>query len=497
MKIMISVLSMLFIVQLLNSQLSFSDDILISSQNVEPMLAVPADINGDGDMDVLAISGGDNKVCWYENQDGLGTFSTQHLISNTYQIPSCLAVADLDADDDLDIIVTYYVSDRVVWFKNINGNGTFEEQTTIDDSRDGAFHVSIADIDNDGDDDIFVASWEDDTFCWYENLDGMGSFSSANIIATDAAKACRIIPADLDSDGDFDLVVGTNYITNEIYWYQNIDGNGTFQQRETITTAVDNLLSIWICDLDADGDPDILSASTDDDKTAWYENVDGNGNFGGQQVISSNTEDAFQITTADLDNDEDKDVIVSCGVWNKIVYFLNDGNQNFGDMNYVSNDAPFVHGTLAADFDNDDDQDLVSAFWGSDKIVWFRNELSVNVDDEFHNLADPIHFRNYPNPFNPSTTITFNISNKKNEQFELIIYNLKGQRVKDLSPSLCHAETFDKLRTGSVEVRGENMFKIIWNGTNDNDQPVSSGTYFTVLTQNGKILASNKITLMK
>ena len=418
---------------LLYSQLSFSNEILISTQNVEPMLAIPADIDDDDDFDVVAISGGDNKVCWFENQDGLGTFSAPNLISNTYQIPSCLAVADFDADDDLDLVVTYYVSDRIVWYKNVNGNGTFEEQTVIDDTRDGAFHVSTADVDNDGDTDVLVASWEDNTFAWYENLNGLGNFSMAHIITDNAEKACRIIPVDLDLDGDFDIVVGTNYINNEIYWYENTDSSGTFERRETITTEVNNLLSIWVSDLDNDNDHDILSASTDDDKTAWYENLDGNGIFGDQQIISSNTEDAFQISTADLDNDNDEDVIVSCGVWNKIVYFLNQGTASFGEVQFVCEDATFVHSTLAADFDNDDDQDLVSTFWGSDKIVWFKNEFSTETDEDLFSSNDSYQLWNYPNPFNPSTTISFESNNEVNENTELIIYNLKGQKVKQFS----------------------------------------------------------------
>ncbi|RLC48410.1 MAG: hypothetical protein DRI23_10430 [Candidatus Cloacimonadota bacterium] len=82
---------------------------------------------------------------------------------------------------------------------------------------------------------------------------------------------------------------------------------------------------------------------------------------------------------------------------------------------------------------------------------------------------------NYPNPFNPSTTISFSISNEQNEQIELIIYNLKGQKIKTFSPSLCHPEL--------VEGRGE--ASVIWNGTNENNQPVSSGIYFYKLKAGG------------
>ena len=105
-------------------------------------------------------------------------------------------------------------------------------------------------------------------------------------------------------------------------------------------------------------------------------------------------------------------------------------------------------------------------------------------------------FANYPNPFNPTTTISFNVSNEQNERIELVIYNLKGQRIKTFFPSLCHPEPFDKLRTGSVEGRGEMKYSVVWNGTDDNGHPVSSGIYFYKLKA-GDFEKIRKMLLMK
>ena len=97
--------------------------------------------------------------------------------------------------------------------------------------------------------------------------------------------------------------------------------------------------------------------------------------------------------------------------------------------------------------------------------------------------------RNYPNPFNPTTTITFNLTTESTEITELVIYNLKGQKVKNLSPSLCHPEL--------VEGRGRRQYSVIWNGTNQNNKPVSSGIYFYKLIIDGEYSASNKMILLK
>jgi len=91
--------------------------------------------------------------------------------------------------------------------------------------------------------------------------------------------------------------------------------------------------------------------------------------------------------------------------------------------------------------------------------------------------------RNYPNPFNPSTSITFKLSNELNQQIEnleLIVYNLKGQKVKKL-------EIINlKLGINNVE----------WNGTDQNNKSVSSGIYFYKLKA-GNFQQIRKMMLLK
>jgi hypothetical protein len=119
-------------------------------------------------------------------------------------------------------------------------------------------------------------------------------------------------------------------------------------------------------------------------------------------------------------------------------------------------------------------------------FVQLDNLVSV-YDESIPNISSQLN--NYPNPFNPTTTISFKLTSENIENTELVIYNLKGQKVKDLSTSLCHPEF--------IEGRGERNYSVIWNGTNQTNQPVSSGIYYAIIKQNGKVLASNKMVLMK
>ena len=84
----------------------------------------------------------------------------------------------------------------------------------------------------------------------------------------------------------------------------------------------------------------------------------------------------------------------------------------------------------------------------------------------------------YPNPFNPSTTISFDIKEKTNVNIE--IFNIKGQRVKQL--------VNQEVATG--------RHRIVWNGTDHNNRPVSSGVYFYKM-QASEYSKINKIIMMK
>ena len=104
----------------------------------------------------------------------------------------------------------------------------------------------------------------------------------------------------------------------------------------------------------------------------------------------------------------------------------------------------------------------------------------VEIDDSVI-IQTPIMelYQNYPNPFNPSTTIEFSIKN--NSQVELLVYNIKGQKVKQL--------VSDYLLAG--------QYGIVWNGDDDNCKPVASGIYCYKLNVDGEIETVRKCLLLK
>ena len=104
----------------------------------------------------------------------------------------------------------------------------------------------------------------------------------------------------------------------------------------------------------------------------------------------------------------------------------------------------------------------------------------VSVQDE--QLVLPNYkLNNYPNPFNPTTTISFSLTSEITDSMELVIYNIKGQEMKQLNSNQISA--------------GQNS--IIWNGTDKYGHPVSSGVYYYSLKLNGKTVATKKCLLLK
>ncbi|MFH1733859.1 MAG: VCBS repeat-containing protein, partial [bacterium] len=257
------------------AQTSFSDEIIITGQTYAANSIFSADLDGDGDHDLLSASSGDDKIAWYENIDGLGTFGPQQVITTSAGDAQSVYSADLDGDGDHDVLSASMYDDKIAWYENLDGQGTFGPQQVITTSANGAKSVFSADLDGDGDNDVLSASSGDDKIAWYENTDGLGTFGPQLIIMS-ATDAVAVFSVDLDGDGDNDVLSASDW-DDRIAWYENIDGQGRFGTQQIITTNTNGARSVFSTDLDGDGDNDVLSASSIDNKIAWFKNLDGQG----------------------------------------------------------------------------------------------------------------------------------------------------------------------------------------------------------------------------
>ncbi len=301
---------------------AFGPEQIISNLTDRAYSVDTADFDGDGDLDVLSASFADNKIAWYENTDGLATFGPQQIINGTAIGAWSAQAGDLDGDGDPDVASVSDTIDTVFWYENTDGLGSFGPPTILSTTSDGAVNISIADLDGDLDNDLLVASSLDDTVAWFENTDGLGTFSASQPIITTADGVRSAHAADLDGDGDLD-VLSASGTDDTVSWHENTDGLATFGPRQIITSLADGARTVWTGDLDNDGDLDVLAASIEDDTVAWFENLDGLGSFGPEQVMTSTADGAFSVRTYDFDGDGDLEVIAGAVLGDEVFWFEN------------------------------------------------------------------------------------------------------------------------------------------------------------------------------
>ena len=122
-----------------------------------------------------------------------------------------------------------------------------------------------------------------------------------------------------------------------------------------------------------------------------------------------------------------------------------------------------------------------SEFFSSGLVSYLINMNDLPIDQNEIIISSKYNLSNHPNPFNPSTEISFTLTAENVESVKIEIYNIKGQKVKQLFK--------DQLPTGK--------HSFVWNGTDENDKVVSSGVYLYKLNTNNKIQAVRKCLLMK
>ena len=126
-------------------------------------------MDGDGDLDIVSASDTDNTIAWYEH-DGAAdpSWSAANIVTNVDGARG-LSVADMDGDGDFDIVSAARDDDAIDWFENDGAADPTWTKANIATTADGALDAKVADMDGDGDMDIISASHLDDTIAWYEN----------------------------------------------------------------------------------------------------------------------------------------------------------------------------------------------------------------------------------------------------------------------------------------------------------------------------------------
>jgi hypothetical protein len=377
--------------------------------------------------------------------------------------------ADLDGDNDIDIVVACEYCPNIILIND--GHGVFANESStrlpqvVHDSED----IGIADFDGDGDQDIIFVSEDDQTNEFYLN-NGSGYFSDFTIRIPVTGISNAVLAVDVNIDSIPDIIMG-NDGQNVIL----INNGNAFFTNETMSRLPVNLnitQDLEWGDIDGDGDNDLLEGNENGNRILIN---DGSGFFNDETItrlpLPVSGEETREVDLGDVDNDGDLDIFYANvtftqGLPSQNRLLLNDGNGFYTDV--TSTNLPVSQeNTVDGDFrdvDLDGDLDILTAqaFNGTYQVllndstgvftiqtdkIYFPLPQGSGVDveeDDFNgdglmdiylcgfqhtdylylaeanltSVKDSENeirqkqfnlFQNYPNPFNPTTKIKFTI----------------------------------------------------------------------------------------
>lgn len=350
-----------------SSPIAFGQRNITFNQGLSPTDIKALDVENDGDMDLVignAEPFGNDLMVW--SNDGTQKFCPQSLVASDGN--RIAEMDDLDGDGDKDGVLMRSNSSGLAWARN-NGDGTFTSVLINGAVIPFSGSSRNGDLDSDGDVDFLVyAGGGGNGVRWYEN-NGSASFTARTVSAGNGGTYTYLQMADVNTDGAMDVIAYRPELSL-LAWYEN-NGSQVFTERVLANTS-DNL-EMTPADLDDDGDIDIIASSRNNNITLnWYVN-DGNENFTVQTIpLLSGASDGL-LRIVDVDGDLDKDIV--CGSQ----WLENNGSEVFS-AHKLGSDLQQSNSVDCVDMDNDGDMDLVTVGNSlQSQFFWFENTKLMNV----------------------------------------------------------------------------------------------------------------------
>ena len=327
----------------------------------------------------------------------------EHLVMAGYTYSFGIAAADLDGDGDLDLTSADALpNNSLYWFEN-DGLGRFKKRLIQKDDPERLERHAIGDIDMDGHPDVVIVKNLVGDLLWFKNsgtpTDEM--LWKRHVITNKKLRgAYDVALADFDGDGDLDVAASSWRLSNNFVWFEN-DGtpaDGEWKMR-IIEANLKETRMIRVADVDGDNDPDLVGTAREAPLVVWYENTGKPAQTGWKKhVIDDQSVQPIHGEVVDLDRDGDMDVLMAFGMGfsgnaksEQVAWYENDGTPSTGGWkkHIIRQGLVGVFEAVTADFDGDKDLDVVATVWnGPGQVVWFENSGNPTGHWTMHLIKD-------------------------------------------------------------------------------------------------------------
>ncbi len=309
-------------------------NLIVTSQSSASGHSVWADYDNDCDLDAFWPASGLSSNLFFENNgDGSFTKITSGTVVTSIRSSAAAAWADVNSDGDIDLLVCDRFSGTNYLF--INNNGTFTRIDTgvIANSTGSIWGCAFADIDNDNDPDLFLANTTGNNYLLINEGGLKFRHDTASIVSKEGFSSVSGTFGDYNNDGYLDLFVGRNQFVNDFLYTNN--GNGTFTKVTTgaiVTDMLNTGTSSWE-DFDNDGDLDLYLPHTGGSASKRNLIFINNGSGGFSKVTTGPVYQEYLSTeaaiTADLNNDGWMDILNANRYAANTIFLNNQNNNNF------------------------------------------------------------------------------------------------------------------------------------------------------------------------